>query len=94
MNSVQQLQIMVRNADAAMNGLHGGIMSKNKNRFPLKFPEGMREQIKAHAQANLRSMNAEIIFRLESVEALQLEVSRLHQALNLLSQPLMESAHV
>lgn len=71
----------------------GDIMLKKKNRFPLTFPEGMHEQIAAHAKANFRTMNAEVIFRLESVEALQLEVNRLNQALDLFVQPLLESAH-
>lgn len=46
-------------------------MSKNpypsdqQDKFMLRFPEGMRELIKAEAERNNRSMNAEILHRLE-----------------------------
>ncbi|RMV73325.1 hypothetical protein ALP05_01485 [Pseudomonas caricapapayae] len=78
----------------ACDSTNGEMMTKKNNRFPLKFPEGMRERILAHARANYRTMNAEVIHRLESVEALQLEVNRLNQALDLFVKPMMESAHV
>ncbi|PJN94469.1 hypothetical protein CNY89_14330 [Amaricoccus sp. HAR-UPW-R2A-40] len=35
------------------------------DRYMLRFPDGMREQIKRLAEANNRSMNAEIISALE-----------------------------
>lgn len=35
------------------------------DKFMLRLPDGMRERIKASADANNRSMNAEIISRLE-----------------------------
>ncbi|MBU4529193.1 MAG: Arc family DNA-binding protein [Hoeflea sp.] len=37
----------------------------NVDQFQLRFPPGLREQIKEAAQKNARSMNAEIISRLE-----------------------------
>jgi len=36
-------------------------------RFQLRMPDGMRERIQELAEKNRRSMNAEIIFRLEKV---------------------------
>lgn len=36
-----------------------------KDRYMLRLPDGMRERIKAAAEANNRSMNAEIVLTLE-----------------------------
>lgn len=52
-------------------------MSENQHRtlkdqFMVRLPEGIREQIKAVADAHGRSMNAEIVFALE--RHLQLQV--------------------
>jgi len=46
------------------------IMTEKENRsltdkFMLRLPDGMRERIKASADANNRSMNAEIVSRLD-----------------------------
>ncbi|XHB99348.1 Arc family DNA-binding protein [Nitratireductor sp. ac15] len=41
-------------------------MHKAADQYVVRFPDGMRDQIKALAKANLRSMNAEIIFALEA----------------------------
>lgn len=46
-------------------------MAENQNRtfqdkFMLRLPDGMRDQIKAAAKENGRSMNAEIVQRLET----------------------------
>lgn len=35
------------------------------DQFPLRFPDGMRDRIKGEAEQNSRSMNAEIIARLQ-----------------------------
>jgi hypothetical protein len=40
--------------------------SRNLDKFILRLPEGMRDEIAASAKANNRSMNAEIIVRLQS----------------------------
>lgn len=37
---------------------------RGSDQFPLRLPDGMRERIKVAAEANGRSMNAEIIERL------------------------------
>lgn len=39
--------------------------SDKQDQFMLRLPKGMRDRIKAEAEKNNRSMNAEIIFRLE-----------------------------
>jgi hypothetical protein len=39
--------------------------SEIQDRFLVRLPEGMRERIKDEAERNKRSMNAEIIARLE-----------------------------
>jgi len=38
---------------------------KNSDQYLLRFPDGMRERLRIAAEANNRSMNAEIISRLE-----------------------------
>ncbi len=39
--------------------------SETQDRFLLRMPDGMRDRLKAEAEANKRSMNAEIVARLE-----------------------------
>lgn len=41
--------------------------SRGSDQFALRMPDGMRERIKAVADANGRSMNAEIVSTLETV---------------------------
>lgn len=38
---------------------------RSSEQFTLRFPDGMRNQIKAMAEANRRTANAEIIFLIE-----------------------------
>ena len=38
---------------------------QSEDKYVVRFPNGMRDQIRAAAEANNRSMNAEIIARLE-----------------------------
>lgn len=38
--------------------------SRKLEQFIVRFPDGMRDQLKAAAEANMRSMNAEIVGRL------------------------------
>lgn len=40
--------------------------SEKQDRFIVRLPDGMRDRIKAAAEENLRSMNAEIVARLEA----------------------------
>ena len=39
---------------------------RSSDQFAFRFPDGMREKIKAEAERNRRSMNAELIARLEA----------------------------
>lgn len=39
--------------------------AREQDKFVLRLPDGMRDRLKAAAEANKRSMNAEIITRLE-----------------------------
>jgi hypothetical protein len=39
--------------------------STKADQFPLRFPTGMRDRLKAEAAANARSINSEILVRLE-----------------------------
>lgn len=41
-------------------------VGRGSDQFPLRFPDGMRDQLKEAAKVNGRSMNAEIIARLEA----------------------------
>lgn len=43
----------------------GDFPSSRQDQFVLRFPDGMRDRLKGEADANNRSMNAEIIARLE-----------------------------
>lgn len=40
--------------------------SQSQDKFIVRLPDGMRDRIKAEAEANNRSMNAEIVARLET----------------------------
>lgn len=40
--------------------------SESQDRFMVRLPEGMREQLKSAASAAKRTMNAEIVARLEA----------------------------
>lgn len=42
------------------------IPSRGSDQFNLRFPDGMRERIRAAAEENGRSMNAEIVYRLQT----------------------------
>ncbi|WP_312946321.1 Arc family DNA-binding protein [Agrobacterium sp.] len=42
---------------------------RESDKFPLRLPDGMRDQIKDEADRNNRSMNAEIVFQLNRAYA-------------------------
>lgn len=50
----------------ADSGVEKKYPSELKDRFIVRMPEGMRDQIAEHAAANHRSMNSEIIARLQA----------------------------
>lgn len=43
--------------------------SRSLDKFMVRLPEGMREQLAASARANRRSMNAELVVHLEAALA-------------------------
>ena len=47
----------------------GDYPSAKQDQFVLRLPDGMREEIKAKAEANSRSMNAEIVAAIEAALA-------------------------
>ena len=76
------------------------VPSRGTDQFVLRFPEGMRERVRLAAEANGRSMNAEILTRLEEYEALNLSgetlstfVERLQAERERLQRELAESEH-
>ena len=42
------------------------VASRGMDQFPVRFPDGMRDEIKAAAERNGRSMNSEILERLSA----------------------------
>lgn len=60
--------------------------SELAGRYIVRFPEGMREQIAAAAKGNNRSINAEIIARLQAAERLLVESQESKQRLAVLRQ--------
>jgi hypothetical protein len=63
-----------------------GRIGRGADQFPLRLPDGMRDRLKKAAAANKRSMNAEIVSRLERFDSLGGEVD----ALNLMSEQIDE----
>lgn len=54
--------------------------SDKADKFVVRFPDGMREKIRAAAEANNRSMNAEIVSRLENSFVLPAKIDDLMSA--------------
>lgn len=54
-----------------------GKPGRGSDQFPLRLPDGMREQLKASADKNGRSMNAEIVALLDDAVMLQAQVEAL-----------------
>src|SRR5690606_26725953 len=68
--SRSHLRLVLRTARRRA-GAEGGVMaqdspSRHLDQYPIRLPDGMRDEIKATAKANQRSMNAEIVARLEA----------------------------
>ncbi|RVJ69767.1 Arc family DNA-binding protein [Sinorhizobium meliloti] len=51
------------------------ISTRDQNKFIVRLPEGMRDRIKAAAERNNRSMNAEIVATLEMMYPDRAEVA-------------------
>lgn len=54
--------------------VHHAVMSREDSQFKLRLPAALREQIELAAQQSKRSLNAEIVARLENTVALDREV--------------------
>lgn len=49
---------------------------KREDKFVVRLPAGMRDQIAARASENVRSMNSEFIHRLQATAKLEAELDR------------------
>jgi hypothetical protein len=58
-----------------------------QDKYVLRLPDGMRDRIKAAAEKNNRSMNAEIIARFSDVDELQEQIKALQRELDLGRDP-------
>ena len=62
-------------------------IGRGSDKFMLRLPDGMRDELKALAEANKRSMNAEIVARLEaSMKAHELDILEPQTMLEILGQ--------
>lgn len=73
--------------------------NRDSDRFIVRLPDGMRDRIKDAAAANNRSMNAEIVARLEEsfeggIGQLQVTVPNLSQSLQDLSKRVQEATEI
>ncbi|MFK4136636.1 Arc-like DNA binding domain [Pseudomonas luteola] len=59
-------------------------------RYPLRLPLDMREPLACSAKNAKRSINAEIVYRLQQTEALQGEIAALKAILAELTGPVHE----
>lgn len=57
---------------------------QNDEKFVVRFPEGMRDEIAGTAKTCLRSMNAEIVHRMRATRDLEDEVIRLKAIIDVL----------
>ncbi|MDK1377121.1 MULTISPECIES: Arc family DNA-binding protein [unclassified Sinorhizobium] len=54
-----------------------GKPGRGSDQFPLRLPDGMRDQLKEEADKNNRSMNAEIVARLEGYDIIHWRMGQL-----------------
>ena len=55
-------------------GMAKGRVGRGADQFPLRLPEGLRDRLKVFAESNGRSMNAEILSRLEEFDNIRAEL--------------------
>ncbi|PUA41375.1 DNA-binding protein [Pseudomonas protegens] len=53
-----------------------------EDKFVIRFPAGMRENIRLAARHNGRSMNTELIFRFKHYDQLSRDLERAHQVID------------
>ncbi|MFF0947903.1 Arc family DNA-binding protein [Rhizobium leguminosarum] len=69
--------------------------SRKLEQYIVRFPDGMREQLKQEAAKNGRSLNAEIITRLEdSFESSNQAPSSIDEIAKLAARQLMNAPHI
>jgi len=51
-------------------------MDRDREKYVLRFPEGLRDRIKEMAERNCRSMNAEMVFHLQRAAYDPLEMKK------------------
>ena len=51
-------------------------------KFVIRMPSGMRQQIALKARTNSRSMNAEIVHRLDTTSELEAALERAHKVID------------
>jgi hypothetical protein len=57
---------------------------QNDEKFVVRFPDGMRDEIAGRAKICLRSMNAEIVHRMRVTTELEDEITRLKAIIDVL----------
>lgn len=70
------------------------VPSRGTDQFMLRFPEGMRDEIRQAAEASGRSMNTEILARLEQSLALPIGDLDQHLILRLKTAPSYKRAEI
>lgn len=68
--------------------------SETQERFIVRFPDGMRDRIAEAAKLNNRSMNAEIVARLEATFAGNGESAQLPALVEDVAKEFMENSHI
>jgi predicted DNA-binding protein len=69
-------------------------LRRNEEKFVIRLPAGMRSRLADVARTNARSMNSEILHRLEHIEKLETALERATQVIDQLlgdSQPQVSS---
>lgn len=63
---------------------------RTEEKFVIRLPDGMRGRIADQARANTRSMNSEILHRLEHTEVLESALERAHRVIDQLLEGIAE----
>lgn len=69
--------------------------SRTADKFVIRLPDGLRDRIADQAEGNRRSMNSEIVLRLERSTALEVELDHQKDLVRILAARLdeMEAVH-
>ncbi len=58
----------------------GSAPSQKLDQYIIRFPDGMRDWLKAEAEKSGRSMNAEIVYRMELTRGVDLEIDEMKRS--------------